>query len=81
MVSRIMVIWIQPLYCVRAMYQIEPDSVTVLQYFNSSLSLSFALTAMSAKNGDISSPVQRGRARNRSVKRAAGSAGRAEAGR
>ncbi len=74
------VVWLQPLYCVRAVNQIEPESVTALQYFSNSLSLSLALTAISAKNGEISSPVQRGRARNKSAKRAAGSGGSSEAG-
>jgi hypothetical protein len=51
-----------------------------LQYFKRSLSLSFELMAMSDKNGVISSARHLGRVRNSSENLAAGSAGRADAG-
>ena len=68
------------LYCVRAVYRTPWGSVTVLQYFSKSLSRSLELTAMSERKGAISSPFHVDRVRNKSENRAAGSTGRAEAG-
>ena len=59
----------------RAVYHMPSVSVTDLAYFSNSLSLSFASTAMSSKNGAMSFACHRVRVRNRSAKRAVGSVG------
>ncbi len=67
-------------YCTRAVYLTPCMSETARQYFSSSLSRSLALIAMSVKKGTISAPVHMERVRNNSENRAAGSTGRADAG-
>ena len=62
-------------YFTRDVYNTPSLSVKALAYLNSSLSRSFALTAMSERKGAMSSAFQRWRVRKRSVKRAAGSVG------
>ncbi len=68
------------MYFARPVYHIPCESVRARACFSNSLSRSLESTAMSARNGAISSPFQRGRARKSSVKRAPGSTGKAAEG-
>ena len=63
----------QPLYCALAVYQIPLSSVNPRAYFKSSLSRSFAFTAIPDKKGVMSSAFHRDCTKNKSLKRAAGS--------
>jgi hypothetical protein len=61
-------------------YETPCESVVALANLRSSLSRSLESTAISERKGEISSPRQCDRVKNRSAKRGAGSMGRVDAG-